>query len=237
MGTPTVASLWFITPAWRRFALSAACFAQRRQVMDELAGHGIEAHCVVVADDENLELARAVGFDTVEQNNDWLGRRFNDGIEYACRHGADWIVPIGSDSWVIADYFAPLPRDVRAIQTGTYLATVTADRIAHLEVAPNRGGGPYMIHRSLLPPTLRPARDLIPRNTDRSLVDGLARRPRWSQRNLHRLQHVSFRGEPHLTSYDSLWYYWGVREERDPWDQLPERYPVELVQQAREALN
>ena len=100
-------SVWFVTPAWRRFALSAVCFEQRRRVIDELAAHGIEAHCVVVADDRNLALAREAGFETVKRDNRWLGSRFNDGIEYAGLHGAEWIVPIGSDSWIDPAYFLP----------------------------------------------------------------------------------------------------------------------------------
>lgn len=231
-----VASLWFVTPAWRRFALSAVCFEQRRQVIEELAREGIEAHCVVVADDENLELARIAGFETVERDNEWLGRRFNDGIQYAGEHGADWIVPVGSDSWVQTCYFLPLPPPSRA-RTSRYLATVTADRIAHLEIKPNHGGGPYMLHRSLFDRSgFRPGKDMIPRNTDRSMIDGLGVPVHWEVHDVDRLQHVSFRGSPHLTSYDKLWYYWGVREERDPWDQLAEAYPPALVAAARAAL-
>lgn len=231
----TDASLWFITPAWRRFALSAVCFEQRRQVIVELAASGIEAHCVVVADDENLELARAAGFETVERDNEWLGRRFNDGIEYAGQHGADWIVLVGSDSWVEAAYFSPLPvPDV--IRTSTFLCTVTSDRLAHLEITPNHGGGPYMIHRSHLKPGFRPAADLIGRHIDRSTVRGLVGPITWELRDLNRFQHVSFRGNPHLTRYEKLWNHWGVEEHRDPWEQLAAHYAPALVDAARVAI-
>lgn len=236
MAKRTVTQLWFVTPSWRRFALSAVCFEQRRQVIDELASMDIEAHCVVVADDENLELARAAGFDTLEQNNEWLARRFNDGMEYAGKHGADVVVPVGSDSWVQADYFAPLPAD-GAVRTSTYLCTVTRDRLAHLEIKPNHGGGPYMLHRAQLERSgFRPAKDLINRNIDRSTVNGLAGEVVWELRDLNRFQHVSFRGEPHLTTYAKLWYYWGVEEHRDPWQQLAEHYAPALVEAARVAI-
>lgn len=235
MDAPTVASLWFVTPAWRRFALSAACFAQRRAVMDELADHGIEAHCVVVADDENLELARAAGFDTVEQDNTWLGRRFNDGIEYACRQSADWIVPIGSDSWIEAAYFVPLPRHGRA-RTSRMYSVVKPRRIAMLSVERN-GAGPYVIPAKALEPSgYRPAQDFIRKGVDGSTLKGLGP-VRWEFRDLHPLQYIGFRGVPHLTDYDKLWYYWGQREESEPWALLAERYPADLVSQAREALN
>src|ERR1051325_10020747 len=97
-------SLWFVTPAWQRYELSAVCFDQRLLVMDALRAAGVEAQCVVVADDENLDLARERGFARVEQDNEWLRRRFNDGIEYAAYQGATRIVPIGSDSWIDPDY-------------------------------------------------------------------------------------------------------------------------------------
>jgi len=230
------AILWFVTPAWRRFALSAVCFEQRRQVMAELTERGIEAHCVVVADDENLELAQAAGFETVERDNDYLARRFNDGMEYAAKHGADWIVPVGSDSWVQADYFDPLPTN-GAIRTSTYLCTVTSDRLAHLEITPNHGGGPYLLRRAQLERShFRPAQELTNRNIDRSTIGGLGGPISWELRDLNRFQHISFRGDPHLTTYEKLWYHWGVEEHRDPWEQLAEHYAPALVDAARVAI-
>jgi hypothetical protein len=231
-----VISLWFVTPAWRRLALSAVCFEQRRQTIEELARHGIEAHCVVVADDENLELARAAGFDTVERDNQWLGRRFNDGTEHACRQGAEWVVPVGSDSWVDPAYFWPLP-DPDVIRTATFLCTVAPRALAHLEVAPDNGAGPYMIHRSRLERSgFRPAKDRINRATDRSTRKGLDGAVVWGLRDLHRFQHISFRGTPHNTRYDALVRKWGVSEHRDPWPLLAQHWPPELVDTARSAI-
>jgi glycosyltransferase involved in cell wall biosynthesis len=227
-------SLWFVTPAWGRFALSAACFDQRLQVIDVLRRLGVDAHCVVVADDENLELARARGFDTVERDNEWLGRRFNDGIQYAGEHGADWIVPIGSDSWIDPAYLFPLPRDGRA-RTSRMYAVVTVDRISHLTV--ERGGaGPYIIPADVLRASgFRPSKDLISRGVDASTLAGLDP-VKWEYRDQHPLQYVGFRGTPHLTAYSKLWYYWGVREEQNPAEQLARAYPPELVSAAMAAL-
>ena len=80
------------------------------------------------------------------------------------------------------------------------------------------------------------ARTAFPRLTPRSTVDGLAGAVAWELRDLNRFQHVSFRGEPHLTTYDKLWYYWGVEEHLDPWEQLAEHYPPALVDAARVAI-
>ena len=227
-------SIWFVTPAWGRFELSAVCFEQRAQVIAELAARGIEAQCVVVADDENLELARAHGFATVERDNEWLGRRFNDGMQYAGEHDASWVVPIGSDSWIDIEYLLPLPS-IRSARTSRFYAVVKPDRIAQLVV--ERGGaGPYMLPAAALARAhFRPAKDELHRGIDGSTLAGLGRL-RWQYRDLHPLQYIGFRGNPHLTSYDRLWQYWGEREEGDPWTLLAERYDRVLVAAAQKAL-
>lgn len=227
-------SLWFVTPAWQRYELSGICFEQRARVIDTLAAEDIEAHCIVVADDENLDLARAVGFDTVERDNEWLGRKFNDGIEYAGFHGATWIVPIGSDSWIDPAYFLPMPE--RGTRTSHLYCAVTDERLGELRVTSPSGVGPYMLHRSqLLRSGFRPARDDIGRYIDSSTIKGLDAPPDWRFRDVHPYQYVGFRGEPHLTSYERLMARWGVAE-HDPWPILARYYPVDLVQRARAAL-
>jgi hypothetical protein len=229
-------TIWFVTPAFRRYELSAVCFAQRRRVIDTLAEHGIAARCVVVADDENLDIARGLGFDVVEQNNEWLGRKFNDGIEYACRNGASRIVPIGSDSWIDSAYFLPLPpRDVT--RTSGLYCVVTADRLAELSVDDLKGAGPYVIDRRALSMSrFRPARDDIKRGVDRSTIKGIRRQLRWARHDVHPFQYVGFRGIPHLTPYEGLVEAWGVREHSDPWAILAEHYPLDLVERARSVM-
>lgn len=229
-------AIYFVTPAWRRLALSAVCFEQRRRTIDELGLRGVEARCVVVADDENLELARAAGFDTVEQDNEWLGRRFNDGIEYAARAGADWIVPIGSDSFLDPVYLFPLPRRDRLVRSSPIYAIAERDRIGRCRVRGD-GAGPYMIHRSRLPPGFRPARDRRARGIDRSTLAGLRRTVRFEQVELHPWQYVGWRGTPRMNDYDRLFAKIGVGEETDVRDVLVEHYPADLVDAAIAALS
>jgi glycosyltransferase involved in cell wall biosynthesis len=227
--------IWFVTPAHGRFELTRICLEQRQHVIEELARHSIHAECVVVADDENLDTARALGMHTVEQNNEWLGRKFNDGIEYAAKRG-EWIVPIGSDSWIDPAYLVPLP-DPQATRSAGMYAAVTADRIGYLDVRnPRNPAGPHMIHRSRLPESLRPARDELSRYIDSSTLAGLSS-VRWEIRDLHPLQYIGFRGQPHITPYDRLYRAWGVRESTDPWTELATVYPPELVDRARACLS
>lgn len=223
--------LWFVTPAWGRLALSEVCFDQRQRVIEALTAAGIEAHCVVVADDENLDIARSFGFSTVERDNEWLGRKFNDGMEYAGRHGADWIVPIGSDSWIDPAYFMPMTRKWRT-RTSPLYSVVTADKLGELSVDDLKGAGPYVFHRNYLAPSkFRPAQDELSRGVDSSTVKNL--RVNWERRNMHGFQYIGFRGQPHLTSYDLLMTKWGVKEHSDPWGILAQHYPQDLVDRAR----
>jgi hypothetical protein len=225
-------SVWFVTPAYQRFELTAICLEQRRHVIEALSAAGVEAHQVVIADDANLDIARSLGFDVVEQNNEWLGRKFNDGQEYAGKHGAEWIVPIGSDSWVDPRYFLPLPFP-RLTRTSGMYAPVEPDRLAELKVG-HVGAGPHMFHRSLMAPVgFRPAPDEINRNTDHNSVRGFRRAVRWEWRDLHPLQYVGFRVPPFITHYDRLWRRWGVVERTDPWERLATVYPADLVERAR----
>jgi hypothetical protein len=229
-------SVWFVTPAWQRYGLSAACFAQRRRVIDDLAHHDIEGRCVVVADDGNLDIARELGFDVVEQNNDWLGRKFNDGMEYAAKNGADWIVPIGSDSWIHTNYFLPLPQKGET-RTSFHYAAVTYEKLAELHIRDEKGAGPYMLHRDLLKHAgFRPSRDDIRKSVDRSTIRGIGQPINWRQQNLSPFQYIGFRGQPHITPYRVLWEKLGRREHDNPWAVLRAHYPADLVQMAEDAL-
>jgi hypothetical protein len=228
--------VYFVTPAWKRLALSQVCLEQRKLVIDWLAERGVVARCVVIADDENLDIARGLGFDVVERDNAWLGRKFNDGIEFAGRHGAEWVVPIGSDSWIDPRYFLPLPR-AGQLRTSPLYAAVELGRGVALEVRDSKGAGPYMLPRILLARAgFRPAKDRLQRGVDASTIRGIGRPMNWRRVRLHPFQYVGFRGKPHITSYDALRDRWGVADHADPWPILAEHFPVDLVARARAAL-
>ena len=232
-------AVWFMSPAWQRFELSAVCFEQRRRSMDVLEAAGIEARCVIVADDENLDIARGLGFDVVEQDNEWLGRKVNDGFEYAFKHGADYIVPIGSDSWLDPEFLLPL-HSPRVVRTSRFYAPVEIDRLAELSVTGMNGAGPHVWPRRYLERSgFRPiVAQQINRNLDSSTIRGIASRTpiTWEWRDLYPLQYVGFRVHPFITAWASLWRRWGIVERPDPWTLLAERYPQDLVDRARAIL-
>ncbi len=66
------------------------------------------ANCVVIADDENLDIARAHRFETLEMNNEYVGSKVNAGFAYAAKQGADYMCFVGSDDWLHVDLFRPL---------------------------------------------------------------------------------------------------------------------------------
>lgn len=105
-----IPSLWFVVPAHGRAELARICLTQLRRTCDELEQNGVRASAVVVADDENLDTARDLGFACVNRDNRFTARKFNDGIQLACEHGhVDYVVPLGSDDWVDWRLFHNLP--------------------------------------------------------------------------------------------------------------------------------
>jgi hypothetical protein len=231
-------SIWFVTPAWQRFELTAICLEQRRRVIDQMNKWGYEAYCVVIADDENLDTAQRLGFSTLKRDNEWLGRKFNDGMEFAVEHGARWVVPIGSDSWIDPWYFRHLPPDnPNIVRTSELYAPVERNRVALCRVAHRTNpAGPNMFHRDLLKKVCyRPAPDEIKRSVDGSTIRALW--PfRWQRQNVHPLQYIGFRLPPFITKYESLQRKWGVVEYADPWQRLAKHYDQDLVDRAQAVL-
>lgn len=237
--------LWFVSAAYRRYEITRLCLAQRRELCDELAAHGIEAHGVIVADDENLDLARDYGFHALDRPNT-VGRKVNDGIEYACREGgADYVAPVGSDDWMLASYVSQLPTERNLVHTSARLAIVSPDarQIAHVRPSTTDGYIPWLIPRRLLERCgFRPASDTRDRGIDGSIASGLRRRNPGlyiTQLDVHPLQVVDFKSATvQVTDYAKLRRRkLFVREQRDPFRALAEAYPRSLVRQARLAYN
>lgn len=229
-------SIWFVTPAWKRAALSAVVFDQRLDVIRFLAEHGIEAYQVVIADDENLDLAHERGFQVLRHPN-VVSDKFNEGMAYAGKRGAEWIVPIGSDSWIDPSYFLGLYRGL--VRTSQFYCHVEATRLGEARVRKRGGAGPYVLPRSILERVgFRPAKPGLMRAVDSSTLAGLEAVGQLDFRPFHRhpFQYVGFRVEPYITSYASLMRLHGVREHADPWAILAQHYPPALVERAREVV-
>lgn len=166
--------LWLVTPVHGRVELTRIVLEQRARLIHELAGLGVQAYQVIVGDDANLDTARELGF-TVLRRPNVLGRRINDGFEYAFREGgADHVCYVGSDDWLLPEHLADLPPQGRA-RASRWVAHVSPDGrwLACVEGSPVRGRVPWTLSRGLLEPVgYRPADDDKRRFLDTSIMDG-----------------------------------------------------------------
>ena len=248
--------LALVTPAWRRYGVSRLCFAQRAALRERLAGRGIDVLNIVVADDENLDIALRHGFTALERPNSPLGRKWNEGIALAGTLGADFVAVVGSDDWVHPDLFRTMPLDhspepdFEALTIGGAV-TWNPDRpqaISGREItlvdlltgqaracrARNKTGViPWVLPRKALKPSgFRPVADRAEIGLDGSLVAGLCTTLSWRFHDPHPLARVDFKSGTNLNSYERIAGAIGEGEEIDPWSALAEKYPAWLVRRA-----
>jgi hypothetical protein len=237
-----------VSPAWRRLAVSRLVFAQRAHLVGQLAARGIDAHCVIVADDENLDLARQHGFATVEMDNTFLGAKVNAGMRYACvEGGATHVVAVGSDDWVHPSYFRHLPEPP-FLQTRRRIALLDlpSGELAVAEHPREQGIIPWIIPSEMLAPCgFQPIPPEKARGMDAWLIRGIQgwhryeRRPsrrqplHWVNHDPHELAAVDFKSETNITPYANLARNpFIIERDQDPWARLRAYYPDELVDQA-----
>lgn len=230
-----MSSLWLVTPVLGRQAITRLCLEQRARVLHELAGLGVEAHQVIVGNDENLATAREFGFTVLERPN-VLGLRINDGFEHAFRlGGADHVMFAGSDTWLLAETLADLPGQ-GAARSSAWLTFVNGESIASIERSPAQGWVPWTLSRELMEPLgFRPVPDDQKRLLDSAILDAI-------NTVVHQddafefhveddpLRAVDFRGPwaEQMTPWELLV---PVGHDRpDPFGVLATRYPADLVE-------
>ncbi|HSE44354.1 MAG TPA: glycosyltransferase family A protein, partial [Gemmatimonadales bacterium] len=241
-----MSSLWFVVPAHGRVDLARICLAQLRNTCDQLAVSGIDASAVVIADDENLDTAACLGFWGYEQENSFLGRKFNDGYELAAREGVDYVVPLGSDDWVHPDLVAGADLPQGRIRCARRLVMVSEDgqEFVRLSVAYEGGMGIRVTPTELLAPLgYRPCGEdrkrAIDTHTLRALTTAHRDKPQLLEYfDAHEWQLVDFKTPSanlntwamcttsHPNAQTSLLHE-GI--EKDPWPSLEEHYPVTSV--------
>lgn len=245
-----------VSPAWQRYEVSDLCFAQRRWLLDELAARGIEATAVVIADDDNLDIARGYGLDTIDFPNDrGLGAKFNIGFKHAYDSGADYTIHIGSDDWVHPKWFGPLaglrdmplpeptPGQPVVMNVGPRVLTAGQLDVVHLPTQmaltfhKRRMWGvvPWALPRELFE---RQGFELVEPGIMKGVEGSMAGRMGGVAFVHHDLPHVcvDFKSDTNVTSFERLWKLPDHPELPDPFDELRKHYPVELVDKA-EALS
>lgn len=222
-------TLWFVVPAQGRLEIANVCLRQLRRTCDVLTEHGTLASAVVIGDDENLELARALDFSTVERDNEQLGRKINDGYELAGREGVDYMVPLGNDDW-IDPHWILLPMNGETVMT--HLSTVVNEdctRMSYLDIRFGDGVRVYS-RRTLQKVGFRPAEEHRKRAIDASTHNGTRNLTDTIWHDTHPLAIVDFKSSENLNGYEGCRsHYGGGREVGDVWDRLAEVYPAEAI--------
>lgn len=235
-----MASLWFVMPAHGREDVARVCMAQLARTIDTLQEHGIDAAAVVVAEDGNLDTARDLGFGTIDQTNDLLGRRFNDGYQFATDPAfnprpADYVIPIGSDDWIDPNLLLQGLPDPDTIMCFRDAAIVRENgrTLAHVRVTYEAGLGIRIIPRQLIANAgHRPAEDWKTRAVDTSTLHGLKRANpsmRIAYRDMHPNQIVDWKTSGlQLNSYRACLPY-AKGETSDPFLELADTYPADAL--------
>lgn len=242
-------NVWLVIPAWRRYAISDFIFAELQWMRQTLAKQKhISLEVVVIADDKNLDLAKKYGFHAVIQNNEFLGRKFNDGYEYAFNHGADVVVPTGSDSWVHPSYFMTdlwknwkddgtiLIATRRAIinETGSTMAVAYDDISGGRENKGNLWGYPRSLMKKC---NFRPCKEDINSSCDRHTLNSLKKHNKneivFVHNNHNSLQTVGFKNR-----HTQIWPYKIAKDKAqweftEFWGRLLKRYPKTFVFMAK----
>lgn len=242
-------SLWFVVPVHGRLGLASICLRQLRRTCDALNQAGVAASAAIVSDRFSLrELARLdLGFATVERDNMFVSRRFNDGIQLATdpRYNdapVDYVVPCGSDDWVDHRLFLePLP-DPDTVFGFQHMAFVNEDatQISSTFLNYEGGCGIRIIPRQLLAPlNYRPADEDRRRGCDTSILTNLRR---------HHGDHLKVKhwnAPPYwivdwktagvqLNSYDQVAALHRAEVALDPFTVLADYYPAEALGEMRD---
>ncbi len=222
-------TLCFVVPAHGRLEIAQVCFRQLRRTCDALLERDILADAVVIADDENLELAQACGFATVERENTGLGAKINDGYQLAAEHGAEFFVPCGSDDWVHQDWIA-LPRnDVTVVTHWSTVVNEDCTKLAKLSIRFGDGVRVYT-RQTLQKVGFRPAPEDRQRAMDAATDNATAGGATKHFHDTNPLHIVDFKSSANLNDYHGCQIHYGRQNESDDvWGQLAALYPAEAI--------
>jgi hypothetical protein len=233
-------SLWFVVPAHGRVEVSRVAFAGLSWAIDELVAAGVDANAVVIASDENLRVAREHGFGTVDQANRPLGRKWNDGFEFAAAEGVHHVVPCGSDDWIHPSLIlaADLDSTTVACTRSSSAVSEDGDRVAILDVSYPGGDGIRIWPTRLLAPLgYRPMLEDRDRAMDGAMRDRYRKAtggdPPWRYFESDPLWICDFKStRQQLNGYAPLAKSFAAAELPDPFERLAEHYPAALVAMA-----
>lgn len=237
-------SLWFIVPAHGRLSLSQVCLRQLRRTCDSLWENGVEATAVVIADDENLDVARGLGFGTIKRDNRFVSAKYNDGIQLACDpefnpRPVDYVVPCGSDDWVDWRLFTdlPPPNTLVGFQRLSFVREDGKEMVQRFVDVPG-GCGIRIYPRKIMSfHGYRPADEDRYRACDTSIITNLWREQQFKieHRDIDPRQIVDWKSQDlQLNPYESLTFHKTFANPQDPFQALADLYPAEALREMRE---
>jgi hypothetical protein len=218
-----VKTLSLCTPVWGRAILTEILFRERVRTFEQARELGVECQCVVIGEGSDLELARSFGFPTIEAPN-VLGRKYNDGHEWAVREGFDFSFQVNSDqtfdprllaaiaesptdSFIQTRWLTSIHRDgEKAIATWNPLWAMRAYPLELLRRAP------------------RPCNETLDRMCDSGVYEGVLRANPDAPTHevvLHPMETIQFESPTQLTSWGrhvKVGLMTGTAETRVPWE-------------------
>jgi len=230
-------SLAIIVPAYKRIELSAICFRQMADACKSMRrDFGLDARVVVIADDENLDMAMNAGHITIEHPNP-LGTRLNRGYSFAAAQGFEYVCPLGSDSWLYPDHYRLLPDQDSMLCTRNYVCiSPDGERQGWFVIGYDGGVGNRVFHLSMLSGcNYRPLRETRPNGCDTATLASITAtrgKPLFVYTNPHPFEVVGFQSDVQITAFERYVANW-LNEWQEPFSGLIDHYPVRFVREVK----
>jgi hypothetical protein len=242
-------NIWMVVPCWKRPEITEIVFQEFRWVKKKADKH-LSLNIVAVGDECNLKIARKHGFHAIESPNDFLGRKFNDGYEYAYNNGADYVIPVGSDSWIHPDVF--IKTGIRlgdnynpnTILYSTKHAMISEDgsQLGLIKKPPvnneyNKCALLFYPRDLAKSSNFRPCNERQKKSCDRSTLENIIKRNKevlfLYNKDFNPVQYLAFKSRE-----VQIWEYEEYKDQFNkriinPWEYLQEFYPKELLDYGR----
>ena len=199
-------TITIITPAWKRYEISEIVFQNFYNLQKKLKKK-INLKVIIISDDNNLNIAKKFGFITVKTNNEFLGRRFNNGFEKALEVGSDFILPVGSDSLITKEVIlsgANLSNSNSLVfSTMHSMLNEAGNRIGCINTASsnksqNKGALWFYNRGSVISAGKRPCKDRINSSCDRHTINSIikhSKNTKFITNNISYFQHLAIKNK------------------------------------------
>jgi hypothetical protein len=239
-------NIWIVVPAWRRYNVSEVVFEELNWLKKQVSKK-IKLEVVVIADDENLNLAIKNKFRTIKSPNNYLGKKFNDGYEYAFKNGADVVLPSGSDSFIHPDIFKGKELINWNKQKIIYYSTIHAmvnengTRLGIVQIPNKKGmynkGALWFYPKSLMVSSnFRPCDEKINSSCDKSTIINLIKNNKsinFKSINYNNLQYLALKNNKIQIWKYKLYKDRFIEEFSEPYIQIANYYNKDLSEKVR----